>query len=335
MRRPIVTRSWVLVGFAIASLSLTGCSVEKARALQGAALQFRNESISAIDAIDTMRKRELEAPAQTDAEARQEFIARILNTKQPISSDLIDFAIDPLKPPKVAEWDSFITDLRSQYEGFNAIFEQLESKSVVSRDEVKKSADYARTLTVQMALLADAISKNPPILIQHRGRVVVKFQKLRKEYQAVITKLNEGSGNIQQLNQRKSEMENQAGELLGQWQQIKQEEQKLLEATVAQCMKAATVGKEVIEAANNYDRMDLNQLNALIPRAFSIASTFTGKDYTTLRARATRIVSDIQSDPLWSGVAQRLFDRTNAAASGRVPAQLTQSQPFSSTSKRP
>jgi hypothetical protein len=335
MNKPFVTRSWVLLGFAIASLSLTGCSVEKARALQGAALQFRNESITAIAAIDTMRNRELEAPPQTDSEMRQGFIARILNTKQPISGELIDFAIDPLKPPKVPEWDSFITDLRSQYEGFNAIFEQLDSKSVVSRDEVKKSADYARTLTVQMALLADAISKNPPILIQHRGRVVVKFQKLRKDYQAVIAKLNDGSGNPQQLNQRKSELETQAGELLGEWQQIKREEQKLLESTVAQCIKAATIGKEVIEAANNYDRMDLNQLNALIPRALSIASTFTGKDYSTLRARATRIVRDIQSDPLWSGVTKSLFDRVSTATSGRVPAQFSQSELLPSTSKRP
>jgi hypothetical protein len=334
MKKPITARSWVLLGLAIASVSLSGCSVEKARSLQGAALQFRNESLSAIDAIDTMRKRELEAPRQTDFEIRQGFTTRILNTKQPINGDLIDFAIDPFKPPDVAEWENFVTNLHRQYEGFNAIFEQLDSRSLVSRNEVKKSAEYARTLTVQMALLADAISKNPPVLIQYRVRVVNKFRKLRQEYQTVLTKLNNGSGSIQQLNQRKYEMENQAGELLGEWQQIKQEEQRLLETTVAQCLKAATVGKEVIQAANNYDHLDINQLNAVVTRVLSLVFTLTGKDYSTLRSRTTVLISDIQADPLWSATAQRLIERTNSAASGRVSTKIIQAEPISFTGKK-
>jgi hypothetical protein len=335
MKKSTATRSWMLLGFAIASLSLTGCSIEKARSLQGAALQFRNESLSAVDAINTMRKRELEAPPRTDSQIRQGFTANILNTKYQINDDLIDFAIDPFKPPDVVDWDDFVTNLRGQYEGFNAIFEQLDSRSVVSRNEVKKSAEYARTLAVQMALLADVISKNPPVLIQYRAVVVNKFNKLRKEYQTVLAKLNNGDGSNQLLNQRKFEIENQAGELLGEWQQIKQEERRLLETTVAQCLKAATVGKEVIEAADNYDRLDISQLNAVIPRVLSLVSTFTGKDYTALQSRTTRLISDIEFDPLWSATLQRFRKRANAAGSGRIPTQITQAAPFSSNNKKP
>lgn len=302
----------------IGSLALGGCSVEKARALQGAALQFRNESLSAIDAIDTMRKRELEAPPRSSAETRQAFINRILTSRAEVSGAVIDFAIDPFQPPKVREWETFISDLRNQYEGFSEIFEKLDSRSVVSRDEVKKSAEYAQTLTVQMALLAKAISDNPPVFVQYRTSTIVKLQAIKREYQSVQTRIKAGETQPA-LMQRKAELENQTGAMLDEWQRIKQEEQQLLETTVAHCMKAAAVGKDVIETANRYDQLDLNQLNALVPRVLTTASTFTGRDYSSLRTKATRIVSEIQSDPLWRDVAQKFLDRVNTAAQGRLP----------------
>ncbi|MGV0024968.1 hypothetical protein [Phormidesmis priestleyi] len=317
--------SWIAGVLVIGSLSLGGCSVEKARTLQGAAVQFKTESLAAIDAIDTMRKRELEAPPRSQAEMRQSFINRILNSKVDINSTVIDLAIDPFQPPKVAEWDDFIVDLRGQYEGFASIFDKLNSGTLISRDEARKSAEYAKTLTVQMALLADAINKNPPMLTQYRSGVIVRFRKLRQDYQTVLAKLKNGTGNetLQQLNQRKSDLENQAGEMMSEWQQIKQEEQKLLEITVAQCTKAAVLGKDLIEVANHYDELDLNQLNTLIPRILTTASAFTGRDYTSLKLKATGIVAQIRSDPFWSDVTTRLLDRANHAAASRSQIQVS------------
>jgi len=304
----------------LGSLALGGCSVEKARSLQGAAMQFRNESLSAIDAIDAMRKRELEAPTKSSTEIRQAFINRILTSRAEVSGDVIDLAIDPYQPPKVQEWDTFISDLRNQYEGFSEIFEKLDGRSVVSRDEIKKSAEHAKTLTVQMALLAKAISENPPILVQYRTTTIVKLQAIKREYQSIQARLKSGESQPA-LTQRKAELENQTGAMLEEWQQIKQSEQRLLETTVAQCMKAAAVGKDVIETANHYDELDLNQLNALVPRVLTTASLFTGQNYSSLRAKATRIVSDIQTDPLWSNVAQKFLDRVNTAAQSRLPSR--------------
>jgi hypothetical protein len=320
--------SFLLTCFLVAgSLSLGGCSVEKARALQGAAVQFKTESLTAIDAIDAMRQRELEAPPRSQVDVRQGFINRILNSRVELNSRVIDLAIDPFQPPRVAEWEDFITDLRGQYEGFSAIFDKVNSGTVVSREEVKKSAEYARTLTVQMALLADAINKNPPVLNQYRAGVIVRLRKLRQDYQTLLTRLKNGNlaagETLQSLSQRKSEMENQTGELMGEWQQIKQEEQRLLETTVAQCTKAAVMGKELIEVANRYDNLDLNQLNTLIPRILTTAAAFTGRDYTAVKVKATNIVSEIRSDPLWSNVAQRLLDRANSAAASRTQVQVS------------
>jgi hypothetical protein len=315
-----VRHSWIVGLLIISSLSLGGCSVEKARALQGAATQFRNESLLAVNAIDAMRLKELEPPDRSASDVRQGFINRILNSRVDLNSAVLDLAIDPYQPPKVAKWDEFIVDLRGQYEGFSSIFDKLDSGRPIDVGEVKKSAEYARVLTVQMALLADAIAKNPPRLNQYRAVTIIRLKKLRQEYQTVQAKLKNGTGNetLQQLTQRKSELENQTGEAMSEWLQIKQEEKKLLEATVAQCMKAVIMGKELLEVANHYDDLDLNQLNAAIPRILTAAAAFTGRDYSAIAAKTSQIATDIRSDPLWRDVSQRLVDRVNSASASRL-----------------
>jgi hypothetical protein len=302
-------RAYLLAAILLTSTSLTGCNEEKARSLQAAATQFRVESLAAIEAIDTLRKRELEPPNRTPAEMRQAFINRLLNSKSEISASLIDLAIDPFRPPKVEEWEQFISDLKSQYEGFASIFEQLEGGTIVGTDEVRKSAEYAKTLTVQMALLCDAIADHPPVLTQYRSRVIVRLRQVRQEYQT-----------LPQAASRRIELENQTGELMSEWQQIKQEEQKLLETTVTQCTKATAVGKELIELANRYDDLSVQQLNLSIPRILTTASGFTGRDYKSVRSKADRILKDLQTDPFWRTLTQQFLDRANNAAANRSSA---------------
>jgi hypothetical protein len=315
-----VRPGWIVGLLVVSSFSLGGCSVEKARALQNAAVQFKNESLLAINAIDTMRQKELEPPERSPADMRQGFISRILNSSVELNSAVLDLAIDPYKPPKVPKWDEFITDLRGQYEGFASIFDKLDGGRQVDLSEVKKSAEYAKILTAQMALLADAINKNPPRLNQYRAVVIIRLKKVRQDYQTVQTKIKNGTGNetLQQLIQRRSDLETQTGEAMSEWLQIKQEEKKLLEATIAQCMKAVIMGKELLEVANRYDDLDLNQLNATIPRILTAASALTGRDFGAISAKASQIATDIRSDPLWSDVTRRLVDRVNTASASRL-----------------
>lgn len=306
-----------LTVFCLSSFALNGCSPEKARSLQASALQFRNESLAAITAIDTLRKRELEAPPRSPGEIRQTFIANILGSTVELNSRSVDLAIDSRRVPNNTDWDQFIQELKLQYEQFSDIFDSLDRKPNVNREQMKKAGDHARSLTIQMALFAKSLSDNPPILTQYRTRTLVKFRKVRSEYQALQSRIAMSGDDREALAQRKSDLENQTGELLNEWQTIQQEERALLESTVAQCMRAATIGKQVIEAADHYDDLDIAQLNSLIPSLFTTASSFTGKDYKTLQFKSTRFVADLQSDPLWSAVAQPLINRMNNADAAR------------------
>jgi hypothetical protein len=282
-----------------------------------AALQFRNESFAAIDAIDTMRRKELAAPPRSPAEIRRSFIQGILNSKREINQRLIELAIEPNRPPEVPEWDEFVKDLKNQYQSFAAIFDRLEERTVVSPEEVRRAAEHARTLTVQMALLTDAIQNNPPILTQYRTRVIVQLRRLRQDYQTLQAQL-QNTPNAAQLLQRQTELENQTGQMLDEWQQIRQDEQILLETTVTQCTKAVVMGKELIDLANRYEELSLGDLNTLVPQILTTAASLTGRDYSTIQSRMSRVIAELQSDPLWSNLTRTLTDQINSAAYSRT-----------------
>jgi hypothetical protein len=316
-------RNWPIVLSFFFLTTLTSCSEEKARSLQAASLQFRTESLAAIDAIDNLRKRELEPAPRSATEVRQSFVNRLLNSKSELNGDLIDLAIDPFRAPKVEEWDNFVKDLKSQYAGFSAIFDQLQGGTLVGVGEVRKSAEYAKTLTVQMALLSDAIAANPPVFTQSRSRVVIRLKQVRQDYQTTQAKLQAkeaGATTVEtlpQLTNRRQDLENQAAELMGQWQQIKLDEQQLLEATVTQCTRAVTIGKELIELANHYDDINLQQFNLTLPRIFATANQLTGRNYSAVQGQSDRLLKDLQTDPFWRTVTQQVLDRANNAAASR------------------
>ncbi len=96
---------------------------------------------------------------------------------------------------------------------------------------------------------------------------------------------------------------------------------KILEETVAQCLKAAVLGKELGQLINRYDKLDLDQINTLIPRILSSAAAITGRDYSALQSRTTSIISEIREDPLWRDAANSVLDRVNNAAAKRIQTQ--------------
>lgn len=318
--KPIHGLMMTVIVVASSSL-LTGCNVEKARAIQGAAVQFRAESLAAISALDEMHRQELAPPPRSPAEIRREFISNILGSSRDADAELVELAIDPYQPPAYPAWDDFILEVKGQYINFAAIFDKLDSGALVSQQEVRQSAEYAQKLTVQMALFADALSKNPPVLYRQRNVIVKKLRDHQRQYRALQTQIRNDYGTVDaapgSLRDRLRDIENQVGEMLGVWQQVREQEQRLLDTTLAQCLKAAVLGKELGQLIAQYDQLDLSRINILVPRILNAAATITGRDYGTLQVRATGLISEIRRDPLWSKVTSELTDRVNAAIAAR------------------
>ncbi|WP_009631348.1 hypothetical protein [Synechocystis sp. PCC 7509] len=309
--------------FLIASIFISGCTPEKARALRLAAIQFKVESLAAIQAIEQMHQREIASPPLSQTELRNNAIDNILTSKKEIflPQDL-DFLIDPDKPqidPQAqVAWQAFINKMNTQYTTLAAIYDEVENGSLLATDAVKKSAEHARILTLQMAAFATVIDKHPPILLQDRIVVIADIDTLRKQYQQ---KRNEGEPdeNLQLLKDK-------AGELYDQWQQIAVDEQKLRETTLAQCLKAAILGKELTQLIERYNKINLDDLNSIIARVLDTTAAITGQDYAALKTRATNVFAEIKNDPIWSKAADTALAEVNNAVANRNPPVLD-SQP--------
>jgi len=305
----------------VVSVALSGCTPEKARSLQLAAVQFKAESLAAINAIVQMHRRELELPPQFQAEAKNSFINAVLNPEIPINNSiqvekLTQFNASARPAP---EWDTFVAELNNQYGQFEAIFNDLEKGSFLAAKAVDKSAQPARLLTVQMALFADEISQNPPQLYRYRSALIVKLRKLRSQYQDLIA--NQGSEQeIQQLR-------NQVGTAMDEWQQVKSEEQELLRTTVAQCTKAAMLGTDLSGLIERYDKLDLDELNSIIAIVLNNVSSITGQDYNQVKLRLAAVTNAINQDPILKQFADRALEQVGGAVNDRgLPPEQRTSQ---------
>lgn len=314
-------RSQITFFLLVVSVTLSGCTPEKARSLRIAAVQFKAESTAAIKAIEEMHRRELELPPQVQEKARNDFIDGVLNPEVQINNSIDVEKLTQLNTSArpAPEWDTFVADLNNQYSQFEAIYNDLEKGSFLATKAVKKSAEPAQILTVQMALFANEITENPPQLYRYRTAHVVKLRKLRSQYQQMLA--NQASDQeIQQLR-------NQVGDLMDEWQQIKSEEQQLLITTVTQCTKAAMLGTDLSQLIERYDKLDLNDLNSIIATVLENVSSITGRDYNQLKLQVAAVNNAINQDKTLKTFADRLLEQVGGAVNGRgVPAERRTSE---------
>ena len=316
LRRPQITFFLLAV-----SVTLSGCTPEKARSLRLAAVQFKAESLAAIQAIAEMHRRELELPPQVQAEARNSFINGVLNPEIPINNSIDVDKLTQLNSSArpAPEWDAFVADLSNQYGQFEASFNDLEKGSFLAAKAVKKSAEPARLLTVQMALFANEINENPPQLYRYQTALVVKLRKLRSQYQEAISN--------QPSEQKSQQLRNQVGEVMDEWQQVKSDEQELLRTTVAQCTKSAMLGTDLSQLIERYDKLDLDDLNSIITIALENVSSITGQNYNQVKLQLATVTTAINQDPNLKKFVDRALEQVGGAVSDReIPAERRTSQ---------
>ena len=294
--------------FLILSILLSSCTPEKAKAVRIGAVQFKNESFACLDAIDAMHQKELEPPPRSQIKVQQEFIDNILNSDSPIiKPEEIELARNPntVKIDATTEkaWQSFLGQMKEQYSNFAAIYDQLEAGSFLATDAVRRSETYAEKLTVQMAAFAKVTLENPPQLIQYQTDISVRLTQLKRQYQELKASGRQDA-NLQAIKQ-------QAAELLGEWEQVKQQEQTLLVTTVTPCLKAAILGKNLRQLIDHYDDLDLDTLNSIIARILDKAAVVTGQDFNTLKLTAATVFDEIRADESLRSLAEQVLKEAN------------------------
>ena len=136
-----------------------------------------------------------------------------------------------------------------------------------------------------MASFADVTANNPPHFIQRRSAIIEEMDKARTD------------SNISDAQKHKK-----LAELMNEWQDLKQEEKKIQQATVEKCIAAALLGREVVKSIDSYDKISLKDLIAILGKGMSLTEAITGQSMGILRARSQALVTEIRNDPLWNEV---------------------------------
>lgn len=299
----------VLLAAIVLSISwlLGGCTPDKAKAINIAAIQFRAEALAAIDAVAEMHAQELAPPVRSSAEATAQFVKDVEEwdtSSGQIGYEEAVWLLSPfditIAPANQDTWRRFLGDLRIQYQEFAAIFQDLERGSFLATDAVKRSERHAESLVAQMAAFAAILDKYPPQLLQHRSAYIVDLRRAQRAAPS-------------------ADKDRRIAELRERLVQLQSAERELQRATVAQCLKAATLGYKLRQLISDYESLSIDDVNFFVGKALAAAGEVTGRDYGGLQAKADTLLQDIKTDAVWRTVVEKgLLQRVENAVSKRL-----------------
>ncbi len=301
MRKAKITTTAIVVAFLLIGL-MTGCA-GKARTLRVAAAQFKAESISAVNAIDEMRKKESAAPEKTPAEAAAVFENNALNSNSTVTLERIKLWEDPdavgLNPETEKAWSEFIAEMRMQYTTFSGIFDEIQQASFFGRKIVKRGAPHVENLTAQLIYFAKSIQRNPPIFLQRRAALMAELQTIKDSGADEIDKRRELSA------------------WRDRWLALGEEERAMEQKTAAQCLKAALIGKEIQNQILNYDKLSMNDITEGLAAVIGVAGAVTGRDLSHVQSQVDGVVAEIDKDPVWKEASALALGEMNKAIVAR------------------
>lgn len=296
-----------VLGLLAATVLAAGCSAEKAKALSSLAIQFKVEAVAALDLIDQMRARELEAPPRPRVEAAREFATAVLAQEGPLVPSTLNVVADPFTVPAAeSDWNLRSAELRTQYALFADMFADLVKGSYFAKDPVAASKKIAADLTLQLLAFADSIDKNPPVFIQRRAALIVDIERVR---------MNKEMTQAQKLDA--------IAPYLERWETLLRDERRLGDEVIAQCLKAAMLGRQVRKLADEYERLSLDDISSIVVDALDTAGAITGRDATDVKNKVAETIANVKADPIWKDRADEVLANIARAAAQRDVPQLS------------
>jgi len=277
---------------------LSGCTGEKARQLATAATLFKSNAHDAITAMRGLMDAQIAPTVKTDTQRADQFVSNILSlpVAAPLDSNMMDMAIDPysikLSSAEIAARNALLDNLDQEYVAFASMFDDLERGSFLAAKSVAKTKTYAATLTAQMSGIAKVVADNPPELIQQRVAVMTQIQKVRKDQTLTADQKRQ-----------------QLSDLLNLWLGVKAQEGSLQQGVVSKCLIAASSGQSVLQLADSYDRLSLDDINQLTTGMISLAAQVSGKNLTDLKTQNARIQSFLAANSDYKALADSALEK--------------------------
>ncbi|HEY6897274.1 MAG TPA: hypothetical protein VI279_08425 [Rhodocyclaceae bacterium] len=268
--------------FLAALALLSGCTEEKAKALQAAAVSFKNEADLACD----MASKSITASVAMPPRTRDEIAKSLERTKKFESPELQAIYSDAaISVGGMKSAQDALSKACNAHRKLAAMYDDLPRAYLLSTDDVKKAQRLVVNVTARFAKLAYAFNQDPD-----NGKDNVARSKILKARQNAMV--------IKDPKQREPILEGIADDILANQKNEEQNRTNLL----AQFAKAVELGEKLAHASTNYDKMTLADLLELLKEFSSLYGNVTGRVEVAKNAldRITKAEDRIKKDQVLS-----------------------------------
>ena len=261
--------------------TVEGCA-NKAKVIQVGAKQFETEALASIDRINEIRLREASGPATPPAEAEAQFAELVLGSKNPITADTLEFLLDPVDIGPLeneADWQRFLAKLRNQYRQFAVMFSNLDQGSLLGAPTVRTTILVLDPLIGQMSAFAQTMTNAPVEFVSERASLAARIENVRN-----------GTQTDAQKRQALKAMRRELAELAAA-------EKEMNEGVIAQCLKTATLGRQLRGLIQDYDKLSIDNIADGLKEAFALANSLPGLNLRELQGQTTELLDEINQNP--------------------------------------
>lgn len=271
----------------------SGCTKEKAEALKTAAKDFRTQAGVAIDKLDKLFIDDVAFASLSTEESLNKIIDSLKNGppgRRGIEEIVYESEVRALDTSKYSQK---LNHIRNTYEEFEDMFDDLPRGHYFAGDAVAKSENLAKKLVAQMVFLAKYIKTNPFRLNARLQRAVDMRRDALAETDAV-------------------KKENKFLLLATEIRAIRTDTQTANESAILECLKGAEIGMRVVHLIQNYKKLSVADVLAIVRDGLGRVNQLTGKNTDALMKRVEEIHTTISSDADWNAILARVTAEMNA-----------------------
>lgn len=266
----------------LVTLCLSGCTEEKAKALQLAAESFKNEA----DIACAMGANSINASVAMPARTRDEISKSLVvaknfgaNELETIYSDsrIVDVSLKPAQET--------LSKACEAHRKLAAIYTDLPRGYLLASDDVKRAQKHVVNVTARFAKLAQVLASMPTIGRDNMARIKII------EARAKVMKISDEKVRLPLLDSIADDiLSNQANESQNRAQ------------VIAQFAKAVALGEKLARASVEYDKLSVSDLLESLREFSSLYGNITGRTAVTQSAleRINQIEAQIKNDPTLS-----------------------------------
>ncbi|WP_296987425.1 hypothetical protein [Thalassospira sp. UBA1131] len=169
--------------FLIGAITLLAACSQKAETLKLSVTQFGSATEQAFDHYDAAYSTQFAPFPKSDTAKRSAFVTNITDFTGTITPANIDTLLDPdavkIDPNVARQWQDTLKGLRSQYQQFVAIFDNIEAGSAFGASAVTESGPILEKLRAQLATISDEFARPPPQFLTRRSTLIAELNLIR------------------------------------------------------------------------------------------------------------------------------------------------------------